>query len=137
MCNVTLPSQQHYVEVPSIPSFITRLQMRRHRDFPKAIQLSYEEAWKLPPESVLLTTKPEVVGRIKCAPINNDTMVLGNTSSFLQCLPPVLPHSVSCPGGKSVSSQASAAFPRLGEFTLRLATPSLISDWSPCFISNF
>ena len=111
--------------------------MRRHREFPKAIQLSYEEAWKLPPDSVLLTTKPEVVGRIKCAAINNDTMVLVNTSSFLQRLPPVLPHSAPCPGGKSVSSQARAAFHRLGKFTLRLATPSLVSDWSPCFISNF
>lgn len=132
MCAAPLPSQQHYAEVPLISSFITSLQMRklRHRDFPTAIQLSYEAAWKLPPESALLTTRPEVVGRIKCAAVNNDTVVLVNTSSFLQCLPPVLPHSASRPGGKSVSSQATAAFHRLGKFTLRLATPSLISDWA-------
>lgn len=139
MCTVTLPSHQHYVEVSLISSFIIILQMRKliHRDIPKAIQLSYEEARKLPPESVLLTTKPEVVGRIKCAAVNNDTKVLVNTSSLLHCLPPALPHSLPCPGGMSVSSQASATFHRLGEFTLRLTTPSVIPDWSPCFISNF
>lgn len=104
-----------------------------HRDFPKAIQLTYEEAWKLPPGSVFLTTKPEVVGKIKYVAVNNETMALMNTSSFPQYLPQAPCHS----GGISVSSQASAAFHKLREFTLSLATRSLIFDWSSCFISNF
>ena len=68
-----------------ISSFITKLQMRKlaHRDFPKVIQLVYEEAWKLPPEPMLLTTKPEGVG-LRCDTVNNDTMVLVSTSSFPQ-----------------------------------------------------
>lgn len=108
-----------------------------HRDFPKAIQLTYEEAWKLPPGSVFLTVKPEVVGRIKYVAVNNETMALMNTSSFPQYLPQAPRHSVFSSGGISVSSQASAAFHKLREFTLRLATRSLISDWSSCFLSNF
>lgn len=39
-------------------------------------------------ESAPNPIKPEVVGRIICAAVNNDTVVLVNTSSFLQCLPP-------------------------------------------------
>lgn len=94
MCTVTLPSQKHYVEVSVIFSFIIILQMRKliHRDIPKAIQLSYEEARKLPPESVLLTTKPKVVGRIKCAAVNNE----GMTFKMARSLYPLIHVSLKC-----------------------------------------
>ena len=94
MRTVTLPSQQHCVEVSVIFSFIIILQMRNliHRDIPKAIQLSYEEARKLPPESVLLTTKPEAVGRIKCAPVNNE----GMTFKMARSLYPLIHVSLIC-----------------------------------------